>query len=174
MHLVLLCLVMAVLFLIAAQDFQYRKIPVWMLIILIIINSFRNYLMIGWEALVYYTISNMLAGLSLFMLVWLYYVAKTGKIINILDSQIGTGDVILIMILGTGFSTLNFLLFLVSCFLFTLFLTLIKKMIYPENNQTIPLAGYLSLWYLLILFIIETFPETLLFKDTTLTDFLYL
>lgn len=62
-------------------------------------------------------------------------------------STIGLGDVLLFVGLSLSFSTMSFMIIFVSSLIFSLLLHLTVKK--KSQNKTVPLAGYVSLFFML-------------------------
>lgn len=77
------------------------------------------------------------------------------------------GDVVFLIVIIPLFDFYNYLIFFVSGMLFSLILHFSVKLFKKEENQTVPLAGYLAL-YLLIIIVITSFFKTEIYLNTSL------
>lgn len=76
--------------------------------------------------------------------VFLYTKFKFGKT-KTLKSVIGIGDLLLLLFLCFSFSTISFCIVLVSSFVFSLAIHVVLNK--KSNLVTVPLAGYMSLFF---------------------------
>ena len=97
-----------------------------------------------------------------FMMISCYFSLKSKKLINPFKTLIGIGDLIFLMGVLPLFSFRNYILFFISGMLFSLLLYASFRKQYVQ--QTIPLAGYLSL-YIILLLCLDFFIPTQLFYD---------
>lgn len=65
-----------------------------------------------------------------------------------IQQMIGLGDILLFLSLSFGFPTVNFLVILVGSLIFSLLAHLINR---EKREDTVPLAGYSSLFLLLLM-----------------------
>lgn len=61
------------------------------------------------------------------------------------------GDIVFFYAISLGFTSQDFILYFVLSILFTLVLTLALKMLNRSENHTIPLAGYMSVFYAFVI-----------------------
>jgi hypothetical protein len=150
MQVIITLLIIAGLLIIAVQDFSERMIS-WYTIPLLFILFTCNALQAvplkeAW--------TNFIANLA-FVLIQLaaltaYFSIKSRKPVNIINTLLGIGDVLLLIVLCTAFSPLNYLLF----YLLSLAITIAGYIIYKilkGRSGTIPLAGAVALVLLLCL-----------------------
>lgn len=133
------------------EDFKYRAIHWWWLLILAGgILTCRPWSMaqvaINWGFL-----------LSQFILLTLYFSIKQKSFTNIIDQFLGLGDILFLLVIALLFSPINFLLFFVVSLLLTLFFFLGYQYLFasPSSPKTIPLAGALATLLLLVLWMSE-------------------
>jgi hypothetical protein len=101
----------------------------------------------------------------------IYFSIKEKKVVNITNHYLGIGDVLFFIAITPLFAPLHYCFFLIGSLLLTLLITgglyLINKPL-----QTIPLAGFLSL-YLVILIPATYITEYSLYFDQTIVQMIY-
>ncbi len=127
------------------EDFKYRAIHwLWIAALLFLVIFYFSFRV---EAVLVnlFFISIQLIGISL------YFSLKKRRFINIIDRYLGIGDIVFFIPLIFLFSPINFLIFFIT----SIFLTLIVFLVLQSNNliqqATIPLAGCLSLFLLVLI-----------------------
>jgi len=68
-----------------------------------------------------------------------------------INHSLGMGDIVFFYAISLGFTSQDFILYFVLSILFTLVLTLALKMLNRSENHTIPLAGYMSVFYAFVI-----------------------
>lgn len=137
-----------VFLLIFAQDYKHRLVY-WFLYFLVGIVSFL--LQLTWFN---WPIVAVNAGLnicfvSIFLIIGFIY-ARLIKKEPFLNHSIGSGDVFLFFSICFLFPTFTFILFFVFSLIFSLVIHLLLKKRY-SFHQTVPLAGYMSLFFSFVL-----------------------
>ena len=138
----LVLLMVAILLFLVYQDFKTRTIhvilPILVFITAIIINQFSvdlSYTVILQNTL--FILINIIALVG-------YFSFKNKRIVNPVDVQIGLGDIVFFLAITPLFNLKTFILFFIASLFFSLIthtlFTLFKKV------ETIPLAGYMSLF----------------------------
>lgn len=75
----------------------------------------------------------------------LYFLIKRRTIKNIIDKEIGLGDILFFIVLTVAFSPVNFIAFYVVTLILTLAAYLLIKFFNASTKREIPLAGIMSL-----------------------------
>lgn len=139
---------------IIVEDFQHRKIslawPLGLIAISLVIQAVSPLTVreIAGNILINFAIVILNYGL-----LTLYFSFRNGRLINISNEYLGTGDIVFLISVSFLFSPLNFVIFLLVSLIFTLsaWIPFIK------STKTIPLAGlqalFLSLQLLALFFI---------------------
>ena len=83
-----------------------------------------------------------------------YYFIKESRFINIVDSKIGLGDILLLPAISLTLSVIPMILFFASGFCLAAF----AGIFLGRNNKTIPLAGIMVSWHIVYLTVLELFP----------------
>ena len=129
------------------EDFRFRAIHWYWLALL------------GIFAFFYSTSSttDILANLGFLMIqitgLTLYFSIKNKRIVNIIDSQIGLGDLLFFIPLCLLFKPANFLSFFVISLLGSLIGFIFIQKFWLKKIETIPLAGCMSIFLMLFLFL---------------------
>lgn len=83
----------------------------------------------------------------IFILMSTVFLYARYKLKTKMTKTIGMGDVLLLLFLCFTFSTISFIVVLISALIFSLIIHLVLKT--NSNHTTVPLAGYLSLFFLI-------------------------
>src|SRR5581483_4679297 len=75
----------------------------------------------------------------------LYFILKNRRNVPVIDTQIGSGDILFFFIAAIAFSTANFIVFYLISLLAALITTLVFKGIKNARHFEIPLAGVMSI-----------------------------
>jgi len=149
---ILLCLV-------AWQDFRERAISVWLLVLLTVSEFLYKYVQTGAENLLLQFAQNSLIIFSQLIIIWTYTIVKNRKWINLFRTGFGIADLILLLILGINFAPFIFVLFMLGGCVIAISSTLIVRLFFQITDQTVQLAGYLSIWTLLVMILTVMFPQ---------------
>jgi hypothetical protein len=135
----------AVLAGIAIQDIRHRAFVWWLLPLLLaglVLLSLRQNTI---ETVALNFLFN-LGFLALqFVLLWCWFSLRERRLIKLIDTHIGLGDVLLLVCLSVAFSPVNFIVFVVGGLLFSLLVVLIFRALRREAFALIPLAALLAL-----------------------------
>jgi hypothetical protein len=160
-------LLLGLLALVVYQDFRYRSLSIIVLASLFAVVFSNSILLNGWKLAGIYFGENLLQiGIQL-VGITIYFSWKQRRLINIINTYLGSGDVWFYAIVAWCFSPLNFVLFnLVTCGI-----VLAGYAIYryaKPNERTIPLAGCLALGLMLLLMMSQFFNVVKPYDDTYL------
>lgn len=141
LYLIIFCILLAV---VSYQDFKDRAID-WFLPIFLIGNAlllhFRLLSGLQWT----YILGNLtIICIQLFVLC-IYFSIKSGNITNIVNRQLGLGDILFFLPITILFSPLHFIAFFVVSLIVTLLSAVLLRFIKKIDNTSIPLAGAMSL-----------------------------
>lgn len=130
---------------IAWQDFRTRFISAWLLFALSILLIASEFFYTDTYSILRNVLINcILLGLQFLMLSgWISF--RNRKWTGIINSHIGSGDIVLLLVLTPVFSPMNFCLFLTVGTLFTLIAHSIIRIVNPKVDAKFPFAGYLGL-----------------------------
>ena len=149
-------ILISALLLVIIQDVKYRAIHV-LLPIVLFAAAITRYFILGYSA-------NELLMTALFLILvltglFLYVTVKNKKIINPIDSSIGLGDIVYFVAIIPLFFSTTYIAFFSTGMLFAI----VCHFLFNKNEEGhIPLAGYLSI-YLVILLAINFLIEKELF-----------
>ncbi len=140
------------------QDIKYRHIHVVLPILVFVAAMYMNkdiiYIYDGLKSLLFLIIN--------FAAITIYFSIKNSQPQNPFKTQIGIGDLLFLIAVIPLFSFRNFLLFFITGMVFSLLLYVLFQN--KSQPKTIPLAGYLSL-YIMLLMIPNMFLSTNIFYD---------
>ncbi len=140
------------------QDIRYRQIHIGLPILIFAIIVYMNIEIISLAEILK---SALFIAIN-FGAITIYFSIKNSKIENPFSSYVGMGDLVFLVAVTPMFSFRNYMLFFISGMIFSLVLYGIFQN--KDNQQTIPLAGYLSL-YIMLLMIPNQFFSTNIFYD---------
>jgi hypothetical protein len=136
---------MAVLLLVFFQDLKSRTIHLALPIAIFLLSLFINYLSLdmSFDVISYNVVFILInvIGLSI------YFSFKNKVLVNPIDTYIGLGDIIFFLALTPLLHFKPFILFFVIGLFFSLLIHFVFLLFKPV--QTIPLAGYLSLFLII-------------------------
>jgi hypothetical protein len=134
----------SLLLFLALQDFLYKQIS-WILIpILFILLVVKSYLSIGME-LMPLIFKNLIFIIIQTLALYVFYFLKNKKFVNVVNSQIGLGDILFFIAITPAFSLYNFVLFYAISILITLIVAILLLSVDATQFSRVPLAGYFSL-----------------------------
>ncbi len=137
------------------QDFKQRAIRWELLPLLLLCVLTQGYIQIGGSRLLYFGGLNLLFFVAQMILLTLYLSIKFKRWINITKKHLGLGDILFFIPMSFMFTPLNLIIFFIVALLITIIGTLAIQVLFKPTYKTIPLAGILSL-YLIIILILES------------------
>jgi hypothetical protein len=169
MVIILLSISIILLLVIFYQDFTKREISWFLIPLLLILFTSNGLLQINLEEFGWYFGINLLQLTLNLLGVTLIISIKEKRLVNIIDSYIGLGDILFFLLLTTVFSPINFMVFYYGSILISIIIYGSIKFIDKENKKPIPLAGLMSLM-LIITIALEQTTSGINFYD----DFIFL
>lgn len=153
-----------VLFCIALQDFRTRTISAWLLpaiacALLLAMTDSTEWV----DALYKNTLMNFSLLLVQFGGLWLFISARNRKWTNIINTQIGLGDVLLLVCLAPFFSPVNFFVLYTLSIVLALIVTLLINSIGKKKDDHIPFAGFMALPLMVLCLLRLVFPSVVHF-----------
>lgn len=128
------------------EDLRYRAYHWLLLPLLLALLIIKAGYFLPWGELLGNLAYNVGVVGVLFLGVKLFLALKEGRAGVVLDRALGSGDLLLMGILGAAFSPFNFVLFLTFVFIVALLFSGLTRLLMPvRRNSTVPLAGVLSL-----------------------------
>lgn len=134
------------------QDFRYRRVTLLFFIIAIVLGFFLYLERTSFQFLLINVTINSVFLFFIFCFLLLYSNLVLKKR---LKYSIGFGDFLFFFLLAVSFSTIVFLVLFSVSLIFSLFLFLVLKK--NLKNKTVPLAGFQSLFLILVLILNELF-----------------
>ena len=131
---------LALLIAIAYQDFKERMISVYLFVALCLCVVSLNLNHCGAKEYLFNTMSNV-AFISLQGII-LYIYFRFVRNVRDMTSIMGMGDIVFILLLSSFFSPYWFVLFYLSSLVMALAVSLLMRL--PQNNKSIPLAGFMA------------------------------
>lgn len=128
------------------QDLKYRGIHIVLFPIILLLTLYSNYRMdLGWvDLLLSLTFLTVTIGI-----LFLYIGLKESKMVNIFKKYLGIGDVLFFMAILPIFSFRNYILFFITGMILSMILHLLLNRF--QKHTTIPLAGYLSVYTIVLM-----------------------
>ncbi len=140
------------------QDVRYRHIHIGLPILVFVVSIYMNK-----DIIVIFDDLKSLAFIGInFISIVAYFSIKKSKLQNPFKQYIGIGDLVFLIAVIPLFSFRNYMLFFISGMIFSLVLYAVFQN--KGEQKTIPLAGYLSL-YIIVLMIPNLFLSTNIFYD---------
>lgn len=137
-------------------DFTTRYVYLWLYIIAAITSVFLSLHILSFQDFLFQWLFNLGILSTQWGIVYLYFSFKQKKFVNPL-TLIGTGDVLIFIILTFLFPPLLFILFIIGALSISLLVHAICLQFIQSYDKTVPLAGYVSLCAIpVILFFEET------------------
>ncbi|MDP4209198.1 MAG: hypothetical protein Q8928_10330 [Bacteroidota bacterium] len=165
-------LLSGILLIVVYQDFRYRALSVYVLAMALLLAVFYAVLINGWkQAMVFAGINGLLIALQLAG-VWGYFSLKRRSFMSIVNTCIGSGDLLFYAVLALLFSPVNFIVFNLLGYIIILVVFAVLKLMAGYNN-TIPLAGSLALLFCPMVFIDRFVPGFNMYNDYFLMNVLF-
>ena len=155
-------LFLVILFLsVLKQDYKDRLVS-WILYLLIGITSFILHLYyLPWQIALTNSVFNF--GFITLLITITYLYSKLRKKQSLINNSLGIGDVFLFYALCFLFPIITFLLLFIFSLVFSLLLHFVLKEKYNQHNN-VPLAGYMSLFYSIVILFSFFANHTLLYQ----------
>ena len=139
-----LVILIGLLALVSYQDFKDRAIDWFLPILLTIVASLIHYQALSvfhWP----YILSNLTIVLIQLFVLFIYFSIKERRLVNIVNQQLGLGDILFFIPLALLFSPIHFVLFFVGSLCITLLIILLLWLTQKVDYNNIPLAAAMSL-----------------------------
>lgn len=161
MIIVLKLILIVLFFLIFKQDYKDRMVS-WVLYLSIgITNLILQLLFISWQSVIANSSFN-IGFISLLILI-MYFYSKLIKRQPLINHSIGVGDIFLFYSLCFLFPIITFMILFIFSLVFSLLLHFLLKKKYNQHNS-VPLAGYMALFYSVVLLLSFFTNNTLLYQ----------
>lgn len=146
------------------QDFRARSISAWLLPAMVcgfILSVLHE---TDWTA---HLLRNGLTNVALlalqFVCLWLFVSAKKRSWTNIINTQIGIGDILLLICLAPFFSPVNFFVLYTFSIVLALIVSLLQKSMQQKNADQIPFAAYMAMPLIALCGLRLAFPSAISF-----------
>lgn len=140
------------------QDFRSRLISWWTLPILLVSYFLANESYT--TSVLFSSLFNIIFIAFNLIAITLYYSTKEKKLINIVDRQIGLGDVLFFIVSAFIFSSINFIIYFILSLTTAVFFALVSR----SKTESIPLAGLMSM-VLFLVTVLNYFTDMNLFRS---------
>jgi NADH:ubiquinone oxidoreductase subunit 6 (subunit J) len=126
-------------------------------------------------SIIYFTecVYNLIFLLIQLLLLSAYYFLRGKSIKSVLNISIGLGDIILLFILVFAFSKVNFVVFYLTGMIFSLIVWLAIQQFSSQKKDPVPLAGLISFYMILIVFVDIFYGQFERLSDNYLIHLLY-
>ena len=142
------------------QDFKYREISLWVLLLFGLSCLMSLLVQRDFETLLYNSLATLCYLTLLWLIIKLYLFVKFKKNKTIINEQLGLADVLIIFFIGITFNLIGLILFFCFGFVFSLVWFLLYNLLMKEKaKENIPLAGLLVLFYGLSVFVLFLIKE---------------
>ena len=135
-------IVISSLLVIFYQDFKERLVYWWLFPITGIIFALIHLNKVGMSQFLIHIAFTMTIVSLLLGVLWVYIKLRPGNLR--FKDALGLGDILFLIALALGFSPISFMTLIVFGFLFTLVL---HQLLQVKQKKTVPLAGYLALFF---------------------------
>lgn len=145
MTLVVKVLMVIVLGGIAYQDIKDKSVYAILFLLFAILGAYLHYQNTMPEVFLITIVMNL--GFTLILILMVYLYSKIKLHLNFKET-IGLGDIVFFIAIALSFATITLIITFVFALIFSLLLHMVKKS--NQQNKTVPLAGYMSLFYIAV------------------------
>lgn len=172
MQLLIDIVLVVLLAIVVVQDLKQREIS-WLLIP-ILFGCFwaKGFLLISSGELIRNSLLNICFIVLQLLVLTVYISLKNKKIINVINSYLGLGDVLFFVVICVAFSSVNFILFYVISLFFTLGGFIIYNLFVTKTTKEIPLAGAMAMVMITLILLNQWMPQFDFYNDNYLTGLL--
>lgn len=132
------------------QDFRTRSITAWLLPAIGLCFLLGEVSVLSMDQLLENAKVNYILLLLQFSVLWLWICFRSRTFVNIINTHIGLGDILLLFCLAPAFSPVNFILFYTVGAVIAMTFQVIVKLRKNQSENKIALAGMLGLPLLLM------------------------
>ncbi len=153
------------LLIIVIQDIRHRAIFWFLIPLLFIAFAAKGLLLLPITQLIRNFSINI--GFVFFQLVILiiYISVKNKRPVFIINSHLGLGDVLFLVVMCIVFSPVNFIVFYVGSLIFSLIAFISYMLTTRKASENIPLAGMIAILLVALIIVNWVFPEMNFYKD---------
>ncbi len=153
------------LLILARQDFKDRSISSMVLLTLFILFAIQSIQANSLAQAGVYFFTNLFIPVIQLVGLSIYAAIINKRFVNIIDTQIGLGDLLFFVLLCTVFSPINFFPFYIGSLLIALILFFLLKKINLIKTNEVPLAGIMSALLIVVLIVKSIKPSIDLYDD---------
>jgi hypothetical protein len=153
------------LFILTYQDFKKRSISSIALLVLFVLFSIQSISLNSFQQAGMYFGVNLFIPLIQLAGLTLYSSIKSKRFVNIIDTQLGLGDILFFVLLCTVFSPANFFPFYIGSLLISTLLFFVIKKFNGTQSAEVPLAGFMSALLIIVLAVKWLNPAMDLYND---------
>jgi len=164
-------ILIGLLSLIVYQDFRYRTISLFLLVLIFLSSFIYGYFGINIKNLLQSSMINFAFLLVQAVILLIYFKIRHGSF-RILDVYIGKGDPLFLLVIISLFSPINFILYYTSSLFLTLVLALVLNIRKPLASSQIPLAGFFAGTLIILFFFKHLIGGFSLYNDAFLLSYL--
>lgn len=128
-------------------DLKYYAIPLFILLSVLIISIIRSVILIPVAEGLQYAGINMVGTLAILVISVFLLMIVRQKVINPVNSWLGSGDLLFLPVVCLSFSPVNFLVFFTG----SIAVSLIVAKLFQRKNKAFPLAGSMGLLLMITL-----------------------
>ena len=151
------------------QDLKQRQIS-WLLLPFLLSLFFIKGLFLNPIAeLIHHILFNIGFVVLQILILTAYMSVKNKKLGNIINSQLGLGDILFFLVLCVAFSPVNFIIFYVAGLLFTLIVFVVYNQLIKKSEKEIPLAGAMAMLMVVLLLFSKWSTDFNFYNDDFLT-----
>ncbi|SNY99674.1 hypothetical protein SAMN06265377_1485 [Flagellimonas pacifica] len=145
---------------ISVQDFKERKVYWWLFPLVMLLLGYLHFLNSSdsWVFLNHISLNALLVSMIICILYLFTRIVAKKKFLN---HSLGLGDILFFYGFALGFPTLTFIILFSNAILFSLFVFLILKK--KRQLKTVPLAGFMGSFLILMFFYVLIFKFPLLY-----------
>ncbi len=147
------------------QDFRSRRIAWWLLPILALTFFLASFQMNSASEIGIGFSLNITFLLIQFLFVWIWFSVKQRKFSQLIDSQIGLGDLLFMICIAFAFSPANFMIFYTIGMIVTLIVAIVVRLFRSNEKGEIPLAGALAIPMIVLCAVRIAKPTTNFYND---------
>lgn len=133
---------------ISVEDWKERQVSVYWFILIFLCLSFINIDLLGLREYLKQYLVNLMFITLYFLLLQVYIVIKHQAWVWMFDKHIGYGDLVFVLCVAGYWALPIFVIFLI----FSIIVALLLHLIIPSKNNTVPLAGFQSLVFLVLFY----------------------
>ena len=140
---------------IAYQDFKTRLISLWLVILFGALNVSQYIVQFTFYQFLENVIFSLCYFLFIYLVLHLFYFIKKKKFDSIINSELGLGDLLIFLSIGICIEPVHLIYFFTVAFI----MSLLVHILFFKNKKSVPLAGFLVLFYLFFLVVTPFFIE---------------